>query len=133
MPTRCWRERSTSAAAWTMVRTLLLRLDSDCIHRAPAPGATRPAGGVTFGDAQRGRFAMAEATTGAEHRPPSRSRPMTADEQAALLAGTPICNLACLDDDGHPYVVPVWFEYGDGGFYLVVRARAAWGRFLQRD
>jgi hypothetical protein len=57
---------------------------------------------------------------------------MTAEEQAALLAGTPLCNLACLDD-GHPYVVPVWFEYADGGFYLVARARAAWARYLQRD
>jgi hypothetical protein len=58
---------------------------------------------------------------------------MTAEEQAEFLAGTPLCNLACLDDDGHPYVVPVWFEHADGGFYLVARARAAWAAYLQRD
>src|SRR5687768_6904622 len=68
-----------------------------------------------------------------ESQPKGDGRPMTADEQAAFLAEPHLCHLACLDDDGHPYVVPVWFEYADGGFYFVARARAAWAAYLQRD
>ena len=29
--------------------------------------------------------------------------------------------------------MPTWFEYADGGFYLVPRARADWARYLERD
>ena len=52
---------------------------------------------------------------------------------AEFLAGNPFCRLGCLDEDGWPYVVPCWFEYGDGGFYIIPRARSAWARHIQRD
>jgi nitroimidazol reductase NimA-like FMN-containing flavoprotein (pyridoxamine 5'-phosphate oxidase superfamily) len=58
---------------------------------------------------------------------------MSAEERAAFLAKGVICRLACLDDEHHPYVVPVWFEYADGGFYIIPRARSAWAAYLQRD
>jgi hypothetical protein len=58
---------------------------------------------------------------------------MTESEIAAFLAQPIICRIGCLDDDGAPYVVPTWYEYADGGFYLVPRARADWARFLARD
>jgi hypothetical protein len=74
---------------------------------------------------------MSEATTAT--RPPADGRPMTADEQATFLAGPQRCFLACLDDDGYPYVVPVWYEHADGGFYFVARGRAAWAGYLQRN
>ena len=77
---------------------------------------------------------MTEATPDArESQPKGDGRPMTAEEQAAFLAELHLCHLACLDDEGYPYVVPVWFEHADGGFYFVARARAAWGAYLQRD
>jgi hypothetical protein len=60
-------------------------------------------------------------------------RRMTAEERRAFLARGLTCRLACLDDEGHPYVVPVWFTHADGGFYVVPRARAAWARYLARD
>jgi nitroimidazol reductase NimA-like FMN-containing flavoprotein (pyridoxamine 5'-phosphate oxidase superfamily) len=59
--------------------------------------------------------------------------PMNAEEIAEFLAGDPICRLGCLDDDGWPYVVPCWFEYSDGGFYIIPRARSAWARYLHRN
>jgi hypothetical protein len=65
--------------------------------------------------------------------PRSDGRPMTADERTAFLAGPLIARLGCLDEDGHPYVVPTWFTHQDGGFYLVPRARAAWAGYLRRD
>jgi Pyridoxamine 5'-phosphate oxidase len=58
---------------------------------------------------------------------------MTRAEREAFLARGIICRLGCLDDDGYPYVVPVWFDYADGGFYLVPRERSAWAQFLKRD
>jgi PPOX class probable F420-dependent enzyme len=58
---------------------------------------------------------------------------MNAGEIAQFLAGGVICRLGCLDEDGWPYVVPVWFEYADQGFYVIARARSAWARHLQRD
>jgi nitroimidazol reductase NimA-like FMN-containing flavoprotein (pyridoxamine 5'-phosphate oxidase superfamily) len=54
-------------------------------------------------------------------------------EIAAFLTQPIIGRIGCLDDDGAPYVVPTWFEYADGGFYLVPRARADWARYLARD
>jgi PPOX class probable F420-dependent enzyme len=58
---------------------------------------------------------------------------MSDEERAAFLAQPVIGRLGCLDDDGYPYVVPVWFDYADGGFYLVPRARSDWARYLERD
>ena len=58
---------------------------------------------------------------------------MNDEEQDAFLAQPVIGRLGCLDDDGYPYVVPVWFDYADGGFYLVPRARSEWARYLERN
>ena len=58
---------------------------------------------------------------------------MSDEERAVFLAEPVICRLGCLDDDGYPYVVPTWYEYADGGFYLVPRARSDWARYLERD
>ena len=55
---------------------------------------------------------------------------MSEAEKTAFLKGASICRLGCLDDAGWPYVVPVWHEYADGGFYLVPRARC--GRATSR-
>jgi hypothetical protein len=51
----------------------------------------------------------------------------------AFVAGATLARLGCLDDQGWPYVVPVWHEYADGGYYLVPRARARWAAFLKKD
>ena len=60
-------------------------------------------------------------------------RRMTGEERAAYLALGVVCRLGCLDDDGHPYVVPVWFQYADGGFYIIARERSVWAGYLERD
>jgi hypothetical protein len=58
---------------------------------------------------------------------------LTDDELAAFLSGPVICRLGCLDDDGWRYVIPVWMQHADGGFYVVPRERSRWARYLQRD
>ena len=42
-------------------------------------------------------------------------------------------HVACLDHDGWPYVVPVWFQYADGGFYIIPRERSVWAEYLKHD
>ena len=55
------------------------------------------------------------------------------DELVQFLAQPVICRLGCLDDDGWPYVVPLWMQYRDDGFYLVPRERSKWARYLKND
>ena len=50
-----------------------------------------------------------------------------------LLHSDTVCRLACIDDEGAPYVVPCWFTYADGGFYVVPRARSAWAGYMKND
>lgn len=50
-----------------------------------------------------------------------------------FLSSDVLCRLGVLDDDGWPYVVPVWFLYRDGGFYVIPRERSDWARFMERD
>lgn len=58
---------------------------------------------------------------------------MTEEEIAAFLATDVVGRLGCLDDEGWPYVVPVWVHYRDGGYYVIPRERSAWARYLERD
>lgn len=41
--------------------------------------------------------------------------------------------LGVLDENGWPYVIPVWYEYSDGGYYIIPRARSRWAKLIQRD
>lgn len=54
-------------------------------------------------------------------------------ELEAFLAEGVIARLACLDRDGWPYVVPVWFQYADGGYYIIPRERSVWANYLKHD
>src|SRR4051812_44406388 len=58
---------------------------------------------------------------------------MSPEALDAFLGRVGYCKLACLDDAGHPYIVPVMSVYHDGGFYLCARERSAWRTMLQRD
>jgi len=58
---------------------------------------------------------------------------MNETDLKAFLSTDVLCRLGCLDDEGHPYVIPCWFQYADGGFYIIPRERSAWARYLQRD
>ena len=58
---------------------------------------------------------------------------MSEAEIAEFLAGPVICRLGCLDSAGWPYVVPVWMQFADGGYYIVPRERAVWAEYLVRD
>lgn len=58
---------------------------------------------------------------------------MSQDEMEVFLAEGVIARLGCVDDEGWPYVVPTWYQYADGGFYIIPRERSVWATFMQRD
>jgi nitroimidazol reductase NimA-like FMN-containing flavoprotein (pyridoxamine 5'-phosphate oxidase superfamily) len=58
---------------------------------------------------------------------------MTESEIEAFFATDVVCRMGCLDDEGWPVVVPVWFHYRDGGYYIIPRERSAWARYLIND
>ena len=58
---------------------------------------------------------------------------MTDEEVDEFLKGPHLCRLACLDEEGWPYIVPLWYQYRDGGYYVIPRARSVWAKHIQRD
>ena len=58
---------------------------------------------------------------------------LSADEMAGFLHEGQLARLGVLDDDGWPYVIPVWYEYSDGGYYIIPRARSRWAEYIRRD
>jgi nitroimidazol reductase NimA-like FMN-containing flavoprotein (pyridoxamine 5'-phosphate oxidase superfamily) len=59
--------------------------------------------------------------------------PLERKELDAFLAAGRICRLACLRDDGWPYIVPCWYEWDGADFSIIPRKRSAWARYIQRD
>jgi nitroimidazol reductase NimA-like FMN-containing flavoprotein (pyridoxamine 5'-phosphate oxidase superfamily) len=60
-------------------------------------------------------------------------RPLDADERDAFLEGGLLARLACLDDRGWPYIVPVWFDWDGDRFWIVGTVGAAWASFVAAD
>jgi PPOX class probable F420-dependent enzyme len=48
----------------------------------------------------------------------------------ALLRETIVARLATIDDDGYPYIVPVWTEWDGSAMWLVARARSAYAAHI---
>lgn len=55
------------------------------------------------------------------------------EDLVAFLNEPQVARLACLDDDGWPYVVPCWQEWDGKSFWVVPREKSAWARFLASD
>jgi nitroimidazol reductase NimA-like FMN-containing flavoprotein (pyridoxamine 5'-phosphate oxidase superfamily) len=58
---------------------------------------------------------------------------MNRDEMEAFLAKGKFMRLACLDEDGGPYVVPCWQDWDGKAFWVVPRERSTWARHMARD
>ena len=58
---------------------------------------------------------------------------LTDEELDEFLSTDVLCRMAVLDDDGWPYVAPMWFLYKDGGFYIVPRERSKWAVYMKND
>lgn len=58
---------------------------------------------------------------------------MSREELDAFLATGTLCHLACLKDDGTPYVVPCWFAWDGTSFWVIPRQRSVWAHYLQQQ
>jgi hypothetical protein len=54
-------------------------------------------------------------------------------EITAFLDEPQLARLACLDDEGWPYVVPCWQEWDGNSFWVIPREKSAWARYLVND
>jgi nitroimidazol reductase NimA-like FMN-containing flavoprotein (pyridoxamine 5'-phosphate oxidase superfamily) len=72
-----------------------------------------------------------EAPAGEEWR--GKVGKLKPEELDAFLAEGNVARLGCLDDEGWPYVVPTWYQWADGGFYIIPRARSKWAKFMADD
>jgi nitroimidazol reductase NimA-like FMN-containing flavoprotein (pyridoxamine 5'-phosphate oxidase superfamily) len=59
--------------------------------------------------------------------------PLNSAELAEFLAQPLLLKLACVRPDGWPYVVPLWYAWHEGKFFVVGRERAVWVAYLRRE
>jgi hypothetical protein len=52
---------------------------------------------------------------------------------AQFMAEDHLMRLACLDETGWPYVVPVWHEWTGDGWWVVPRSKSAWAFYLKES
>jgi nitroimidazol reductase NimA-like FMN-containing flavoprotein (pyridoxamine 5'-phosphate oxidase superfamily) len=50
-----------------------------------------------------------------------------------FLTGNAFARVACIDGDGKPYVVPLWYTWDGEGFLLVIRERARIARYMKNN
>ena len=55
------------------------------------------------------------------------------EELDAFLGEGRIARLACIDDEGWPYVVPCWQEWDGEGFWVIPRKKSAWAGYLRQE
>ena len=67
------------------------------------------------------------------HDQPAPARPLTQHEIADLLAQAVPAHLATLDPAGFPRVIPIWFLWEEGSFYLSSGPQSRHVRDLARD
>jgi PPOX class probable F420-dependent enzyme len=66
--------------------------------------------------------------------PLGRGRAMTAAEMREFLTTLPLlASVATLQEDGSPYVNPLWYEYQDDAFIVITKANAKVCQNLRRD
>jgi hypothetical protein len=51
---------------------------------------------------------------------------MNETELDALLRNVSVCKLVCMDAGGYPLIVPLVYEYYDGGFYIMLHRPTMW-------
>lgn len=60
-----------------------------------------------------------------------KMRGLTAPEIKEFLAGPVVARVATIDEDGLPYITPVWQEWDGTQLWIVPRERSAWVKHIQ--
>ena len=58
---------------------------------------------------------------------------LTPREIAEFLAGPVVARIATIDENGVPYVTPVWQEWDGQAFWIVPRERSAWIAHIKKN
>src|SRR5579859_3191601 len=58
---------------------------------------------------------------------------MSADEIKEFLAGPIVARVATIDEDGIPYITPVWEEWDGQALWIVPRERSAWVKHIKHN
>lgn len=59
--------------------------------------------------------------------------PLSPDEMREFLSRGMVMHLACLKDDGKPYVTPVWHEWDGEYLWVIPRQKSAWAEYLKNQ
>lgn len=62
-----------------------------------------------------------------------KNRGLTAEEIAEFLAGPVVARVATIDEEGMPYITPVWEEWDGESMWIVPRERSAWVRHIKQN
>ena len=62
-----------------------------------------------------------------------KMRGLTAQEIKEFLAGPIVARIATIDNDGLPYITPVWQEWDGEALWIVPRERSAWVRHIESN
>jgi nitroimidazol reductase NimA-like FMN-containing flavoprotein (pyridoxamine 5'-phosphate oxidase superfamily) len=60
---------------------------------------------------------------------------MSDEERDEFLGGGNLARIAVIDDNGWPYVQPIWFHWdpAEGVFYVVARKKSAWALHMKNN
>jgi nitroimidazol reductase NimA-like FMN-containing flavoprotein (pyridoxamine 5'-phosphate oxidase superfamily) len=61
------------------------------------------------------------------------NRRMTDEEIADFLSGAVVARVATIDEEGRPYITPVWQEWDGTTLWIVPREKSAWVRHIQKN
>src|SRR5277367_4497676 len=62
-----------------------------------------------------------------------KNRKLTPAEVKEFLAEPVVARIATIDENGVPYVTPVWQEWDGEAFWMVVRELAAWVAHIKKN
>jgi PPOX class probable F420-dependent enzyme len=62
-----------------------------------------------------------------------KMRGLTAAEISEFLAGPIVARVATIDEDGLPYITPVWQEWDGAAMWIVPREKSAWVKHIEHN
>lgn len=61
------------------------------------------------------------------------NRGLTPEEVAAFLAEAVVARVATIDEDGFPYITPVWEEWDGTHMWIVPREKSVWVQHIKKN
>ena len=93
----------------------------------------RPYGYPTYGHAQFLSADPARPNAPSAEAAFTHHGGLTRDELDRFLREPWVARLACVKENGYPYVVPVWYEWDGASFWIVARTRTEWADCVRQN